>query len=77
MRHSPEAVAFEAVAEASYQLAVSSESQEPGGIRASLGVLQAISCKGTKETRALILAELAAYEVPFCALQIGAEEDGR
>lgn len=65
----------EAIAEAAYQLATAQESKDQGGIRASLAVLQAIANKGTKQTRERIREELAAYAIPFCALEIGSTEE--
>lgn len=68
-------VAEEAIAEAAYVLATCQESNDQGGIRAAIAVLQAIANKGTKQTRERIREELAGYVIPFCALQIGSTEE--
>ena len=67
--------AREAIAETSYQLATCQESGDQGATRATLAILQAIANRGTKATREEIRNELAAYAIPFCALEIGSSEE--
>jgi len=65
----------EAIAEAAYILATCQESSDQGGTRAALAILQAIANAGSKATREEIKHELAAYVIPFCALEIGSTEE--
>lgn len=65
----------EAIAEATYQLATCQELKDQGAIKATLAILQAIANRGTKATREEIRNELAAYAIPFCALEIGSSEE--
>lgn len=65
----------EAIAESAFILATCQESSDQGGTRAALAILQAIANKGGRPTRERIREELAAYAIPFCALEIGSSEE--
>jgi hypothetical protein len=66
-----EAVATEAIAEAAYQLAEGQAEGRRDGIAAALAILCAIADRGGPKSWPIIAEELAAYEIPFAALEIG------
>ena len=69
-------IARESIEEAVHQLATAQEDDNRGGVVVALNILQAVANVSGKQAREMIRQELAAYVIPFCALEIGSSEIG-